>query len=111
MAPVLLLLGDVLSFAGRSRNSAKVGYELDSIKMCIVVDYVADKKTAQFLKYGVPDRGPLIQIYSNHALAYDRQKRTPLWVAERITKQHLTGEMESKKRLFKKTVCCCIDSV
>ncbi|WAQ94183.1 EXOG-like protein, partial [Mya arenaria] len=37
------------------------------------------------LKYGSPEMGNGVRYYSNFALVYDQQKRTPAWVAEQIT--------------------------
>ena len=42
-------------------------------------------------KYGIPDRGPNIRFYTNHALSYDQAKKIPLWVAEHITKSDSQG--------------------
>lgn len=43
------------------------------------------------LKYGIPDRGPDIRVYDNHILSYDQAKKTPVWVAEYITKRNIDG--------------------
>ncbi|XP_022083356.1 nuclease EXOG, mitochondrial-like isoform X3 [Acanthaster planci] len=52
------------------------------------------------LRYGAPDRGPDVRYYSNHALSYDRSKKTPLWVAEHITQADLQGPAHRKHSNF-----------
>ncbi|XP_072032272.1 nuclease EXOG, mitochondrial-like isoform X2 [Amphiura filiformis] len=54
-----------------------------------------------FTKYGVPDRGPNIRFYSNHALSYDQAKRIPVWVAEHITKYDSIGSANRRHSYFK----------
>ena len=49
----------------------------------------------KILRYGVPQRGEAPLIYSNHILSYDRSKRTPVWVAERITHYQTQGKDSS----------------
>ena len=50
----------------------------------------------RILRYGVPQRGEAPLIYSNHILSYDRSKRTPVWVAERITQDQTQGNDSSR---------------
>ncbi|XP_070566671.1 nuclease EXOG, mitochondrial-like [Ptychodera flava] len=56
----------------------------------------------QILKYGAPDRGPELRYYANHVLSYDQAKKTPLWVAEHITKDHLNGSASRKDSKFRR---------
>ncbi|XP_060081816.1 nuclease EXOG, mitochondrial-like [Ylistrum balloti] len=53
------------------------------------------------LTHGIPDRGPNIHVYENHVLAYDQAKKTPIWVAERITQKHVNGPAERKNIRFR----------
>ncbi|CAG2223449.1 EXOG [Mytilus edulis] len=53
------------------------------------------------LKYGIPDRGPDIRVYDNHILSYDQAKKTPVWVAEYITKRNIDGPADRRKIKFK----------
>ncbi|OWF56352.1 nuclease EXOG, mitochondrial-like [Mizuhopecten yessoensis] len=53
------------------------------------------------LTHGIPDRGPNIHVYDNHVLAYDQAKKTPIWVAERITQGHVDGPADRKNIRFK----------
>ncbi|XP_013380076.1 nuclease EXOG, mitochondrial [Lingula anatina] len=53
------------------------------------------------LKYGVPNRGPALRYYRNHILAYDQSKRTPVWVAEHLTKEKLHGNADRRKSKFR----------
>ncbi|PIK38484.1 hypothetical protein BSL78_24681 [Apostichopus japonicus] len=46
---------------------------------------------SEILKYGIPDRGLDARLYENHVLCYDQAKKTPIWVAEHITKADLKG--------------------
>lgn len=55
----------------------------------------------EILKYGAPNRGPDLRYYSNHVLSYDRQKRTPIWVAECITADNVKGEVSRRNVKFK----------
>ena len=43
------------------------------------------------LKYGAPDRGPETLVYTDHIVGYDQSRKIPLWVAEHITAEKLTG--------------------
>ncbi|KAL3832601.1 hypothetical protein ACJMK2_024233 [Sinanodonta woodiana] len=54
----------------------------------------------EILKYGFPNRGPELMYYTNHVLAYDRAKRTPVWVAEHITAETLKGYASRKYEKF-----------
>nr|XP_022304723.1 nuclease EXOG, mitochondrial-like [Crassostrea virginica] len=54
----------------------------------------------RILRYGVPQRGEAPLIYSNHILSYDRSKRTPVWVAERITQDQTQGSANRKYSKF-----------
>ncbi|KAK3587995.1 hypothetical protein CHS0354_014516 [Potamilus streckersoni] len=54
----------------------------------------------EILKYGFPDRGPELMYYTNHVLAYDRAKRTPVWVAEHLTAETLKGYASRKNEKF-----------
>ncbi|XP_077979131.1 nuclease EXOG, mitochondrial-like [Glandiceps talaboti] len=60
------------------------------------------KRGDQILKYGVPDRGPELHYYANHVLCYDQTKKTPLWVAEHITKDHIKGTANRKHSKFRR---------
>ncbi|XP_052768716.1 nuclease EXOG, mitochondrial-like [Mya arenaria] len=53
------------------------------------------------LKYGSPEMGNGVRYYSNFALVYDQQKRTPAWVAEQITANLLKGTANRKHSKFK----------
>ena len=55
----------------------------------------------RILRYGVPQRGEAPLIYSNHILSYDRSKRTPVWVAERITQDQTQGKDSSRLSLLR----------
>ena len=55
----------------------------------------------RILRYGVPQRGEAPLIYSNHILSYDRSKRTPVWVAERITQDQTQGKDSSHLSLLR----------
>ena len=41
------------------------------------------------LKFGSPERSSEILYYKNHVLCYDHAKKTPLWVAEHLTKEKM----------------------
>ncbi|CAH1776737.1 unnamed protein product [Owenia fusiformis] len=58
----------------------------------------------QILKYGVPDRGPDVRYYRNHALTYDQSRKSPIWVAEHLNKEVLTGSANRKHSKFKPDV-------
>ncbi|XP_046543209.1 nuclease EXOG, mitochondrial-like isoform X2 [Haliotis rubra] len=69
--------------------------------MSFIKEDVANlEKTREILKYGVPDRGPAIRSYSDHVLAYDQAKKTPIWVAEHLHRGKLTGSANRKKSQF-----------
>ncbi|XP_064614048.1 nuclease EXOG, mitochondrial-like [Liolophura sinensis] len=55
----------------------------------------------EILKYGVPDRGPVVRSYSGHALAYDQARRVPVWVAEHLTPDSVVGPAHRKHSKFK----------
>ncbi|XP_052095204.1 nuclease EXOG, mitochondrial-like [Mytilus californianus] len=59
------------------------------------------KASETILKYGIPDRGPDIRVYDNHILSYDQAKKTPVWVAEYITKGNIDGPADRRKIKFK----------
>eukprot|EP00731_Ephydatia_muelleri_P031698 Em0023g205a len=50
------------------------------------------RETTSIFKYGIPHSCVSTHAYSGHALAYDRSKKIPVWVAERITKENLHGK-------------------
>ncbi|XP_061167169.1 nuclease EXOG, mitochondrial-like [Saccostrea echinata] len=54
----------------------------------------------RILKYGVPNRGEEPRVFTNHVLSYDQSKKTPIWVAERITKDHIQGSANRKYSKF-----------
>lgn len=58
------------------------------------VTYLAQSGN-EILKYGIPDRGLNARLYENHVLCYDQAKKTPVWVAEHITKDDLIGKLLS----------------
>ncbi|XP_071803364.1 nuclease EXOG, mitochondrial-like [Asterias amurensis] len=60
-----------------------------------------DVKLKDLLKYGVPEKGPDVRYYSNHALSYDQAKKIPLWVAEHLTQNELKGPANRKHSNFK----------
>ena len=65
-----------------------------------VGDPTESKQHREILKYGIPDQGPLIRVYENHILSYDQAKKTPIWVAEYITKKNTNGKSKKKPTLF-----------
>jgi hypothetical protein len=58
-----------------------------------LADPTESKQHHEILKYGIPDQGPLIRVYENHILSYDQAKKTPIWVAEYITKKNTNGKL------------------
>lgn len=56
------------------------------------------------LKYGIPDRGPVAMYYTNHVLSYDQARKTPVWVAEHITKDCIKGEHFFSFNFYLRTV-------
>ena len=45
----------------------------------------------RILKYGAPrSLAPATLCYANHCLGYDPQRRTPAWVSEHITRDHVS---------------------
>ncbi|XP_014666655.1 PREDICTED: nuclease EXOG, mitochondrial-like [Priapulus caudatus] len=58
------------------------------------------QRGSEILKYGIPDRGPMVSYYANHVLSYDQAKRTPLWVAEHIQPHHVKGSADRKRTNF-----------
>ena len=77
------------------------------IHVCIYVHCMyqtysfAEAIKRRILRYGVPQRGEAPLIYSNHILSYDRSKRTPVWVAERITQDQTQGKDSSHLSLLR----------
>lgn len=63
------------------------------------VTYLAQSGN-EILKYGIPDRGLNARLYENHVLCYDQAKKTPVWVAEHITKDDLIGPANRKNCHF-----------
>lgn len=51
-------------------------------------------------KFGLPSRGPDVIKYKNHLLCYDQSRKTPVWVAEHITKANIEGEANRKGSKF-----------
>jgi DNA/RNA endonuclease G (NUC1) len=48
------------------------------------------RRSLEILKYGEPvSLSPQRLYYANHVLEFDPQKRTPKWVAEHITRDHV----------------------
>ncbi|XP_048753767.2 nuclease EXOG, mitochondrial-like [Ostrea edulis] len=54
----------------------------------------------KILKYGVPSKGEEPKVFTNHVLSYDQSKKTPVWVAERITKEQIQGSASRKYSRF-----------
>uniref|UniRef100_T1IRM1 Endonuclease n=1 Tax=Strigamia maritima TaxID=126957 RepID=T1IRM1_STRMM len=58
------------------------------------------QRAFEILKYGVPTRPPPIMYYANHVLAYDSMRKTPIWVAEHLTKKSTEGFANRKRCRF-----------
>lgn len=63
-------------------------------------DVVKLERGREIMKYGVPDTGHMVRYYSNHVLVYDQQKRIPMWVAEHLTRENLTGSANRRHAKF-----------
>lgn len=63
-------------------------------------DTVKLDRGRQILKYGTPDEGRMVRYYSNHVLVYNQQTRTPIWVAEHMTKEKLQGSASRRDARF-----------
>ncbi|KAL5006469.1 hypothetical protein ScPMuIL_015275 [Solemya velum] len=59
------------------------------------------EQARSILKYGAPSQGPYLRFYENHVLAYDQSKRTPIWVAEYLTKANVEGPANRKNVKFR----------
>lgn len=90
------LVGSVASYA-----SVVVYYMVTKDKPSPESASKIETASKHILPHGIPDRGPNIRIYDNHVLAYDQAKKTPIWVAERITQEHVNGPADRKNIRFK----------
>ena len=54
----------------------------------------------EILKYGAPARGPDVKFYTNHVLCYDQAKKIPLWVAEHLSRDTISGATSSNSLLL-----------
>ena len=53
------------------------------------------------LKYGLPEKATDNIMYKNHALCYDRARKTPRWVAQHLTRDRIKGEANRSMSEFK----------
>ncbi|XP_033762850.1 nuclease EXOG, mitochondrial-like [Pecten maximus] len=90
------LFGSVASYA-----SVVVYYMVTDKKALPESSSKLESASKSILTHGIPDRGPNIQVYDNHVLSYDQAKKTPIWVAERITREHVNGPADRKNIRFK----------
>ena len=57
------------------------------------------QRAQSILKYGVPQSlSPGILYNENHVLEFDPIRKTPIWVAEHITQQHVSPEIPIANR-------------
>lgn len=67
-------------------------YHVNFLPLIIDSGTALKLRGSEILKYGIPDRGLDARLYKNHVLCYDQAKKTPIWVAEHITKADLKGK-------------------
>lgn len=61
-----------------------------------------ESRGGEILKYGEPVRPPPLIYYSNHVLSFDSQRRTPVWVAEHLTKSSVEGNANRRRSKFQR---------
>lgn len=66
-------------------------------------------------RYGRPESPQSLHTYTSHSVLYDHCRKVPLWSAELITKEHISGSANRRKSRFQVYVtvilCKCIYSV
>ncbi|XP_065668899.1 nuclease EXOG, mitochondrial [Hydra vulgaris] len=68
-----------------------------------VNEEIFSPSTKPLLRYGLP-QSPSTLVYSNHVVQYDCSRKVPLWVAQHITKEKLTGLADRSSFTFKTDV-------
>ncbi|XP_045168695.2 nuclease EXOG, mitochondrial-like [Mercenaria mercenaria] len=108
------LWGRVLDNYSRKRSTEKQkGQQVDHDKQHLIVNESKPTTTLgafedtakldrgrEILKYGTPEVGRAVRYYSNHVLIYNQQTRTPIWVAEHLTKENLQGSANRRHAKF-----------
>ena len=88
-----------------SHDNLKWGKRLRTISVLEESDQTVSQnygfQADSILKYGLPEKPTDEIVYKNHALCYDRAKRTPKWVAEHLTREKIKGGAEREKSEFK----------
>ena len=69
------------------------------------------RRSLDILKYGEPTAlVPQRLYYENHVLEFDPQRRTPKWVAEHITRQHVEPVTEVRTTFRKAEMLSFVNS-
>jgi hypothetical protein len=70
-----------------------------ALRTCVLASKY--RRGLEILKYGQPaPLAPQTLYYDNHVLEFDPAKRTPKWVAEHITRNHVEPVVEVKIALL-----------
>lgn len=85
-------------FVHRSIRSIAFGLFIALAQIGITVAQEIPQKCKEFVAYGLPTNKGALLCRTGYALAHDEERKTPLWVAQRMTPERLVNRVSRSDR-------------